>query len=92
MLRRDNNFHWRAKSCVGLKSSCPLGPASRWRLVGGFFMSDEKEEYSLMDWIGTVIGIVVAGFIIFILIWPLIDPTPDKSSTLKENIQKATGK
>lgn len=55
-------------------------------------MSDEKEEYSLMDWIGTVIGIVVAGFIIFILIWPLIDPTPNKSSTLKENIQKATGK
>ena len=55
-------------------------------------MSDEKEEYSLMDWFGTVIGIVVAGFIIFILIWPLIDPTPDKSSTLKENIQKATGK
>ena len=55
-------------------------------------MSDEKEEYSLMDCIGTVIGIVVAGFIIFILIWPLIDPTPDKSSTLKENIQKATGK
>jgi uncharacterized membrane-anchored protein YhcB (DUF1043 family) len=69
-----------------------LGPASRWRLVGGFFMSDEKEEYSLMDWIGTVIGIVVAGFIIFILIWPLIDPTPDKSSTLQENIQKATEK
>ena len=56
------------------------------------FMSDEKEEYSLMDWIGTVIGIVVAGFIIFILIWPLIDPTPDKSSTLQENIQKATEK
>ena len=55
-------------------------------------MSDEQEEYSLMDWIGTVIGIVVAGFIIFILIWPLIDPTPDKSSTLQENIQKATEK
>jgi len=55
-------------------------------------MSDEEEEYSLMDCVGTAIGIVVAGFIIFILIWPLIDPTPDKSSTLKENIQKATGK
>lgn len=51
-------------------------------------MSDEKEKYGLMDWVGTVIGVVVAGFIIFILIWPLIDPTPDKSSTLKENIQK----
>ena len=55
-------------------------------------MSDEDEEYSLMDCVGTAIGIVVAGFIIFILIWPLIDPTPNKSSTLKENIQKATGK
>ena len=55
-------------------------------------MSDEEEEYSLMDWVGTAIGIVVAGFIIFILIWPLIDPTPNKSSTLKENIQKATEK
>lgn len=55
-------------------------------------MNDEEEKYSLMDWIGSVIGIVVAGFIIFILIWPLIDPTPNKSSTLKENIHQATGK
>ena len=55
-------------------------------------MSDGEEEYSLMDWVGTAIGIVVAGFIIFILIWPQNDTTPDKSSTLKENIQKATGK
>ncbi len=55
-------------------------------------MSDEEEKYGLMDWVGTAIGIMVAGFIIFILIWPLIDPTPNKSSTLKENIQKATGK
>ena len=39
-----------------------------------------------------IIMAFVAGFIIFILIWPLIDPTPDKSSSLKENIQKATGK
>jgi len=59
---------------------------------GWIFVSDGEEKYSLMDWVGTAIGIVVAGFIIFILIWPLIDPTPDKSSTLKENIQKATGK
>jgi len=50
------------------------------------------EEGSLMDWVGTVIGIVVAGFILFILIWPLIDPTPEKSSSLRENIQKATEK
>ena len=57
-----------------------------------FFLSDEEEEYRLMDCVGTAIGIVVAGFVIFILIWPLIDPTPDKSSTLKENIQKATEK
>jgi hypothetical protein len=55
-------------------------------------MKDEEEKYSLMDWIGTAIGIVVAGFIIFILIWPLIDPTPNKSSSIKENIHQATGK
>ncbi len=53
-------------------------------------MDDEK--YSLIDWIGSVIGIVVIGFIIFILIWPLIDPTPEKSSSLKENLHQATGK
>jgi hypothetical protein len=55
-----------------------------------FKVSDEEEKYSLMDWIGSVIGVVVAGFIILILIWPLIDPTPNKSSTLKENIHQAT--
>ena len=55
-------------------------------------MSDEEDKYGLMDLVGSAIGIVVAGFIIFILIWPLIDPTPDKSSSLKENIHKATGK
>ena len=55
-------------------------------------MDDEKEKYSLIDWIGSVIGIVVIGFIVFILIWPLIDPTPNKSSSLKENINEATGK
>ena len=54
-------------------------------------MDDEKEKYSLIDWIGSAIGFVVIGFIIFILIWPLIDPTPNKSSSLKENIHKATG-
>ena len=55
-------------------------------------LSNDEEKYSLMDWIGSAIGIVVAGFIVFILIWPLIDPTPNKSSSLKENIHKATEK
>ena len=55
-------------------------------------MSDDEEKYGLMDWIGSAIGILVAGFIIFILIWPLIDPTPDKSSSLKENINTAIEK
>jgi len=55
-------------------------------------MTEENEKYSLIDWIGSVIGFVVIGFIVFILIWPLIDPTPDKSSSLEENIHKATGK
>ena len=55
-------------------------------------MREEKEKDSLIDWIGSAIGFIVIGFIVFILIWPLIDPTPEKSSTLKENIHKATGK
>jgi hypothetical protein len=55
-------------------------------------MTDKEEPYGLMDWVGSAIGIIVAGFIIFILIWPLIDPTPDKSSSLKENMQKAREK
>ena len=55
-------------------------------------MDKEIESFSLIDWIGSAIGFVVIGFIIFILIWPLIDPTPDKSSSLKENIHQATGK
>ena len=55
-------------------------------------MGKNKEKDTMIDWIGNVIGFVVIGFIIFILIWPLIDPTPNKSSSLKENIQNATGK
>ena len=55
-------------------------------------MSDEEEQFGFIDWVGFAIGIVVAGFIIFILIWPLIDPTPDKSSSIKENIHQATAK
>jgi len=46
-----------------------------------------KEKTSLIDGIGYFIGVVVFGFIIFILIWPIIDPTPEKSSTLKENVE-----
>jgi len=48
----------------------------------------EKEKFSIVDWFGFLIGIVVTAFIVFILIWPLIDPTPEKSSTLKENVEK----
>jgi len=49
-----------------------------------------KEKISLIDHIGNLIGIVVIGFILFILIWPVIDPTPNKSSTLKENARNLT--
>ena len=49
-----------------------------------------KEKTSIIDYIGSFIGVVVIGFIIFILVWPLIDPTPNKSSTLKENAQQLT--
>ena len=55
-------------------------------------MGENKEKDTIIDWIGNVIGFVVICFIIFILIWPLIDPTPNKSSSLKENIHKAIGK
>ena len=49
-----------------------------------------KEKNSLIDHIGNLIGIVVIGFILFILVWPVIDPTPNKSSTLKENARNLT--
>jgi len=55
-------------------------------------MDEEKEKFSLIDWVGSAIGFVVIGFIIFILIWPLIDPTPEKSSSIKDNIHQVTGK
>ena len=55
-------------------------------------MDEEIESFYLIDWVGSAIGFVVIGFIIFILIWPLIDPTPEKSSSIKENIHQATGK
>ena len=54
-------------------------------------MDEEKESFSLIDWVGSAIGFVVIGFIIFILIWALIDRTPEKSSSIKENIHQATG-
>ena len=49
-----------------------------------------KEKASIIDNIGSFIGVVVIGFILFILVWPIIDPTPNKSSTLKENAQQIT--
>ena len=53
---------------------------------GGIVSEKEKEKFSIFDWFATVIGVVVVGFIVFILIWPLIDPTPDRSATLQENL------
>ena len=32
-------------------------------------MNNDKEKYGVIDWVGSIIGIVVAGFIIFILIF-----------------------
>ena len=52
--------------------------------------NEMKEKTSLIDHIGSFIGIVVIGFILFILAWPIIDPTPNKSSTLKENARQLT--
>ena len=49
-----------------------------------------KEKTSIIDHIGNLIGIVVIGFILFILVWPVIDPTPNKSSSLKENARNLT--
>ena len=49
-----------------------------------------EQKTSLIDHVGNLIGIVVIGFILFILIWPVIDPTPNKSSTLKENARNLT--
>ena len=53
-------------------------------------MPEKKERFTLVDWIGTLIGVVVFGFILFILLWPLIDPTPDESSSLKKNLEAVT--
>ncbi|MCF8719913.1 hypothetical protein [Nitrospina gracilis] len=48
----------------------------------------QKEKFAFIDWFGFIIGVVVTSFLVFILIWPLIDPTPDKSSTLQENVEQ----
>ena len=45
-----------------------------------------KEEFSIFDWAAFTIGIVVLGFILIILIWPLIDPTPDRSANIQDNL------
>ena len=50
----------------------------------------EKEKFSIFDWFATLIGVVVVGFIVYILIWPLIDPTPDRSATIQENLDSIT--
>ena len=50
-------------------------------------MKDKKEKFSFFDWVGFVIGIAVVSFILFILVWPIIDPTPNKSVSLKKNLE-----
>jgi len=57
---------------------------------GGTVAEKEKEKFSIFDWFATLIGVVVVGFIVFILIWPLIDPTPDRSATIQENLHSIT--
>ncbi|CAI2717599.1 hypothetical protein [Nitrospina watsonii] len=52
----------------------------------------QKEKFAIIDWFGFCIGVVVTSFLVFILIWPLIDPTPEKSSTLQENVEKLSPK
>jgi len=47
-----------------------------------------KEKFSFLDWIGFGIGLIVTCFILFVLIWPLIDPTPNRSAPLQENFEK----
>lgn len=49
-------------------------------------MNEPKEKFSIFDWFGFAIGVVVVSFILFILIWPMIDPTPEQSSTLEKNL------
>ena len=55
-------------------------------------MHGKKEKPSFLDWIGYMVGAVVVGFILFILLWPMIDPTPDRSSSIKENLRSFSKK
>ena len=55
-------------------------------------MHGKKGKSSFLDWIGYMIGVVVVGFILFILLWPVIDPTPDRSSSIKENLSSFSKK
>tara|TARA_B100001123_G_C14405291_1_gene668488 strand:- start:104 stop:277 length:174 start_codon:yes stop_codon:yes gene_type:complete len=51
-----------------------------------------EEKFSFFDWIGFAIGIIVIAFILLIIFWPLIDPTPNRSAPLKENLERLTEK
>jgi len=53
---------------------------------------EKKDKFSILDGFACALGILVAGFILFILLWPLIDPTPEKSSSIQENIESLKGK
>jgi len=72
--------------------TCDIKPHAINLLVSRFIDKDSimKEKTPLIDHIGSFIGIVVIGFILLILAWPIIDPTPNKSSTLKENARQLT--
>ena len=72
--------------------TCDIKPHAIDLLVPQFIDKDKimKEKIPLIDHIGSFIGIVVIGFILFILAWPIIDPTPNKSSSLKENARQLT--
>ncbi|MBT5986864.1 MAG: hypothetical protein HOG74_09745 [Nitrospina sp.] len=72
--------------------TCGIKPHAISLLVSRFIdkWHTMKEKTPLIDHIGSFIGIVVIGFILFILAWPMIDPTPNKSSTLKENARQLT--
>tara|TARA_B100000686_G_C16794370_1_gene981197 strand:- start:181 stop:795 length:615 start_codon:yes stop_codon:yes gene_type:complete len=45
-----------------------------------------KDRFSIFDWVGFAIGVIVTAFILLILIWPFIDPTPNRSTSLKNNL------
>jgi len=52
----------------------------------------DKEPFSIFDSIAWAVGVLVVGFILFILLWPFIDPTPERSSSIRENIESLGGK